>query len=81
MANFGIVAGAVSGVGIFFGMEAFENWRVRTGRDMAEVCVLQSVAVWCSLVQSGAVCCRMLQSVAVCCSVSAMAEVRVSVCM
>jgi len=32
-------------------------------------CVLQYVAVWCSVVQCGAVCCSVLQCVAVCCSV------------
>ena len=32
-------------------------------------CVLQCVAVWCSVLQCGAVCCSVLQCVTVCCSV------------
>ena len=35
--NVGIIAGAATGVGIFFGLEAFEEWRLRTGRAMLEV--------------------------------------------
>ncbi len=35
--NVGIIAGAATGVGIFFGLEAFEGWRLRTGRAMLQV--------------------------------------------
>ena len=35
--NVGIFAGAATGVGIFFGLEAFEEWRLRTRRAMLEV--------------------------------------------
>ena len=36
-ANVGIIGGATTGVGIFFAMGAFEDWRLRTGRAMMEV--------------------------------------------
>ena len=37
-------------------------------RSSRNVCVLQCVAVWCSVLQCVAVCCSVLQCVAVCCS-------------
>ena len=34
--NAGILVGAAAGVGIFFGLGAFERWRMRTGQAMAQ---------------------------------------------
>lgn len=35
-ANVGIIGGAMTGVGLFFGLEAFDGWRRRTGLAMAQ---------------------------------------------